>query len=142
MNSSLSGGPCSMESHYSRKQWLEFQLLLSYQWLSGFKSSNRFPGTRQPLVSRLPGGKHGEVRHFRAQDSGWECGRVWVYQAWSLRFYLQRLQPSMVIPAFTLRAWRTAGGSEDQGRQGLREPLSQNKRLERHFHSPCPGLFE
>lgn len=91
-----------MESHYSRKQWLEFQLLLSYQWLSGFKSSNRFPGTRQPLVSRLPGGKHGEVRHFRAQDSGWECGRVWVYQAWSLRFYLQRLQPSLVVPAFTL----------------------------------------
>lgn len=65
-----------MEGHYSRKQRLEFQLSLSHQWLSGFKSSSRLPGTCQPLVSRMAGGKHGEaqISEHKTRVSGWECG--------------------------------------------------------------------
>lgn len=64
------------------------------------------------------------ISEHKTQASGWECGRVCVCHAWILRFYLQHLNPSMVVHAFTLRAWRVAGGSKDQGRQGLHAPLS------------------
>lgn len=72
-------------------------------WLSGFKGVNRFSGTCQPLVHRMPGGKQVEGQRPQSaeiQASGYGCGRVLGCHAWSLRLDLQHPPPSMAVHAF------------------------------------------
>lgn len=113
--------------------------------LSGFWESAASLGHASFLYAECQEGNTAKwsISEQRLRPQAGGCGRVLGSHAWSLRLYLQHPQPSMVVHAFTPRAWETeAGEPESQGHPGLHATLSQNNRFEPQFHIPCPWLFE